>query len=280
MHRDSGRGPMSTWQRFNELADRGASEFVGFDPETFMFEAMRGPQLSSLPPKDWLVNGVISRNGLSVIYGPPGAGKSFLLMDMMACICRGEPWFAHGTQQAPAIYIAFEGIDGYGQRAAAYEKYHGRPLPNNFAMLSRKSGRERWNVDNQNHRLALAEWAHKEGLNGGITCLDTLSRATGDFDENSSRDMGKVIESCDHLRELIGGNVSLVHHSGKGGDVRGSSALRGAWDDGIKISYDRENRIRAWSPDKIKDGPDDSNNQFTLKVIWSGLVSSCVVEKP
>jgi hypothetical protein len=251
-----------------------------YDADTFMFEAMRGNRLASLPPKEWLVNGVISRNGLSCVFGPPGAGKSFLLMDMMACICRGEPWFSHKTVQAPAILIAFEGMDGYGQRAAAYEKHHGRSLPSNFALLAKKSGRERWNVANQSHRLALAEWAHHEGLNGGITCLDTLSRATGDFDENSSQDMGRVIEGCDELRELIGGNITLVHHTGTNGQVRGSTALKGAWDDGIKIEHIPKDKIRRWSPDKIKDGPDDSNNQFELQVVWMDLVSSCVVKKP
>ena len=50
-------------------------------PDETPFKIEAAEDLLGLPDPDWLVNGVIQRNTLGLIYGPSGCGKSFLALD-------------------------------------------------------------------------------------------------------------------------------------------------------------------------------------------------------
>src|SRR5690606_35871036 len=55
-------------------------------------------------------------------------------------------------------------------------------------------------------------------------------------DENSSQDMGLVLQACRMATQQLGCTVLLVHHTNKDGITeRGSSSLRGAMDFMIRI---------------------------------------------
>ena len=69
-----------------------------------------------------------------------------------------------------------------------------------------------------------------------LIVVDTLARAAPGQDENSARDMGRVVQSCDGFRKLYGCCVLLVHHTPKGGhDWRGSTAVWNALDTGLSV---------------------------------------------
>jgi DNA-binding PadR family transcriptional regulator len=57
-------------------------------------------------------------------------------------------------------------------------------------------------------------------------------------DENSAKDMGLFIAACDRIRHATGATMMVVHHTGKNGDYRGSSALKGAVDTMIELKND------------------------------------------
>ncbi|WP_426765441.1 AAA family ATPase, partial [Pseudomonas aeruginosa] len=56
-----------------------------------------------------LVRGILGEGGLSVLYGAPGAGKSFLALDLGYAVATGQPWMGRDTRQGPVIYAAGEG---------------------------------------------------------------------------------------------------------------------------------------------------------------------------
>ena len=60
-----------------------------------------------------------------------------------------------------------------------------------------------------------------------LLVVDTMARTMVGGDENSARDVGLFIAALDG--QSVGTRL-VVHHAGKGGDERGSSALRGAAD--------------------------------------------------
>lgn len=268
-----------TWNKEGDAA----KEYLPPDLGSFM-DIHTSEELRKQPPKQWLVNGLISKVGVSCIYGPPGAGKSFLALDMCAKISQGQIWFGHETKQAPVIYFSFEGMDGFGQRVAAYSKYHGA-IGDNLRVMFRKSGAERFSIKNGNHREAIIYWARKNHMNGGIIVMDTMIRSTDSFDENSSQEMTQVMEAATDLTQSLECNVTLVHHSGSSGNgPRGSTALRGAWDDGIKVCHERTDHDARWhwETDKIKDGPASGAQPFQLRVVDMSTTqrvdySSCVV---
>jgi hypothetical protein len=118
---------------------------------------------------------------------------------------------------------------------------------------------------------------------GSVVIVDTLNRAAPTSDENSSKDMGEILEACKNLQALMGGLVVLVHHTGKDSTrgARGHSSFFAALDGAIEV--ERTATERAWSVAKAKDGQDGKRVCFDLKRHLLGLdadgdeVTSCTV---
>ncbi len=118
---------------------------------------------------------------------------------------------------------------------------------------------------------------------GALTFIDTQNAAAPGTDENSSADMGRIIEAAKALQRLIGGLVVLVHHTGKDATkgLRGHSSLLAALDAAIEVTRDEDRR--EWRLAKSKDGKDGEAHPFRLEVVQLGQddegepVTSCVV---
>jgi hypothetical protein len=118
---------------------------------------------------------------------------------------------------------------------------------------------------------------------GAVVVVDTLNRAAPTADENSSRDMGEILEAAKTLQTLTRGLVVLVHHTGKNAaaGLRGHSSLFAAMDAAIEVS--REGDRREWKVAKSKDGIDGEACPFKLAVEVLGTeptgeaITSCVV---
>jgi hypothetical protein len=63
-----------------------------------------------------------------------------------------------------------------------------------------------------------------------LTAIDTLASVNQGNDENGVHDMTLFNSSCDRIRNATGGTVTVVHHTNKNGDIRGSTAFPGALD--------------------------------------------------
>ena len=72
------------------------------------FKLIRADQIE-IRSSDWLLRGMLERDTLALVFGEPGCGKSFLVIDWMCRIATGTPWRGHGIQAAPVVYIAGEG---------------------------------------------------------------------------------------------------------------------------------------------------------------------------
>ena len=120
---------------------------------------------------------------------------------------------------------------------------------------------------------------------GAAIFVDTLNRAAPTSDENSSKDMGEILEGAKRLQELTGGLVVLIAHTGKdvSKGVRGHSSLFAALDAGIEV--ERNTNGRSWSVAKSKDSSDGLGFPFKLKVHDLGKdsdgdpLSSCTVAR-
>ena len=60
-----------------------------------IFELLDMDELENMPPPTWLVHEMVVDDGLTVIYGDPGAGKSFVSLDMGLRVAHGMDW--HGV---------------------------------------------------------------------------------------------------------------------------------------------------------------------------------------
>ena len=235
-------------------------------------------ELHALPPMQWLVRGVLPSEGLAAIYGESGSGKTFLALDLCAAVADGAEWFGYRVQAAPVVYVALEGEHGLSQRVRAWEIRNHRSFPNRARFVLRAS----FDLRHADDVEALAEGIRDLGLAGGLVVIDTLNRAAPGADENSSAEMGKIIEATKRLRDDLGGIVLLVHHSGKDADrgMRGHSSLYAALDAVIAVS---RKGGREWRIAKAKDGEDGKEHPFELRTVKLGTddegepVTSCIV---
>lgn len=189
--------------------------------------------INDMKPPEWLVDGILTQNGLSVLWGRSGAMKSFVALDIGLCVATGAPWHDKATQQGLVIYVAAEGAHGLGRRAVGWRKTRGKDLPkpqfklvpHNIAMTS-------------DDLEALVAAILNLGLKPALIIIDTLARTFGAGDENKQADMNAYVSAADRLKDATGANVMIIHHSGVHEDKRerGSNVLRGAADTVIKVS--------------------------------------------
>lgn len=241
------------------------------------FRLLTPDELAAMPPIRWRVRGVLPEAGIAAVYGPPGCGKSFLMLDLLAHVASGEPWFDRRCHQGPVVYIGLEGEAGISQRVKAWRQQNG-DLPEAMRVILSPL-----DIRRAEDRADLVEGIRAAGLAGGVLCLDTLNRATPGMDENSSSEMGQAVSGAKALQAALGGVVLLVHHSGKDTTkgLRGHSSLLAALDAAIEVS--RNGDHREWHIGKAKDGEDGKSYPFRLAVLELGededgeLITSCVI---
>ena len=238
------------------------------------YKLLGSADLAALPALTWRIRGVLPADGLAGLYGPSASGKSFLALDAACAIAGGQRWFDCRVEAAPVVYACLEGEAGFKLRAQAWEAHRGCKLPDGLKMILQPF---KLTAPQDVADLAAVVPA------GGVVFIDTLNRAAPLSDENSSRDMGEILEAAKRLQTLTGGLVVLVHHTGKNtaAGLRGHSSLFAALDAAIEVSRDGDRR--EWKCAKSKDGADGDAHPFTLEVETLGTdsygdaITSCVV---
>lgn len=244
------------------------------------YKLLTGADIEAMPDIQWRVKKILPAQGISAIYGASMCGKSFLAFDMGCAIAEGAEWFGNRTFASAVVYVCLEGEAGYKLRKKAWEQRNGRPCPQGLRFVMQpfalRSGAD---------VLELAAAINETLEPGGVVIIDTLNRASPGMDENSSKDMGEVIEASKVLHKRINGLVVLVAHTGKDETkgLRGHSSLIAALDAAVLVKRDGE--FRSWETEKVKDGKDDVSEAFRLDVVSLGFdgdgdeITSCVIQR-
>lgn len=182
-----------------------------------------------------MVKGWLSRRGLSMLYGPSNAGKTFVALDMAMHIAAGKPWRGCKVNGGPVLYIAAEGGAGIRNRLAAIKRDRPELAAAPFTLLP-------VGLDLHGQGDAMAVCEIMPDADPALVVIDTLARSMGAGDENTAKDAAMFVRNCDLIREATGAHVMVIHHTGKDEDrgARGSSALRAAVDNEIQVTADWE----------------------------------------
>jgi hypothetical protein len=240
---------------------------------TFVHES----EFAAAPPLDMIVQDVLPDADLVVVYGEPGSGKSFWMLDLAQSIARGESWRGKRTVQGRVAYIAAEGAGGFRKRVVAYKNENKLDSTDLYVLADSPSFLEAAHVKDVIKRL-------RDVGPVRLVVVDTLAQVAPGGAENSSEDMGKIIMHCRMIRKHTGAVVILIHHSGKDAarGARGWSGLKGAVDTEIEIVRAEHDRVATVT--KQKDGEDGMEFGFKLRQVEIGVnaagerITSCVVD--
>jgi len=228
-------------------------------------------------PRRWTIDGVVS--GLTLLWGGPGVGKSFISVSMGASVATGRPWLGKRTNQGPVVYIAGEGGEegvAHRVRAALAEwtvDAHDKQETVPFYIIT--PGIDL--VENAFEFADLVGMPETLEERPRLVVVDTLSRCfVGD--ENKQEFMGKFVKTLDAIRDRYGCDIIVIHHANKQHELRGSSVLFGAvdvsWE--IKNSPGRhaENEKKLFmTPDKLRERPSEGG-RINLRAKSRNLVTA------
>lgn len=247
---------------------------------------------SHTPHMAWVVKGVVPARSFGGIVGEPGCGKSFLSLDMAfttGVLARTEDpdgaWFGHRARHGGVVYLAAEGQSGFVKRVKALmNRYRVEPDPSlPFVLLPTAVDLRSAEGDTDGLIAEINAHAARMAAPLSLIFVDTLNRAMGGGDENSSEDMGAFIRACDKIREATGATVVVVHHlNASGTRERGHTSFKGALD--FMLTVEKGEGGNSWRITKQKDGEDGATFGFALRSVTVGVdddgddITSCIVE--
>jgi hypothetical protein len=179
--------------------------------------------------------------------GPYGCGKSFVALDWALCAATGRDWHGRKVKSGPVVYITPEGVDAFGKRTRAWRIARGAERPDNFHLIT--DAPQIMQPGDVGELLRLIETMPEPPA---LVVIDTVARHMVGGDENGQRDMGLFVDGVDRLRKAINATVLVVHHTGKDGKMRGSTALPGALEVFVEVQKIGEKGARLTSG-KAKD---------------------------
>ena len=197
------------------------------------------PDVLNRPAARDLVRRFLPEVGTSCLYGRPGGGKSFVVLDLLCRIAGGMPVWGQPALSGFTVYIATEGVSGLPKRVRAWLARHARKAEQIPMLLIEVPVRmrEASAVTSLIERIQEVEIA--TGQRCRLICVDTLVQCLHG-DENRQEDMSEFVAACNRLAHELQTHVSVVHHTGKreSDGPRGSSVIHGNFDTLFSVAPD------------------------------------------
>lgn len=235
-------------------------------------------ELEATSKKIWLVKNLLGAGEASATYGAPGSGKSALVEDMALHIAAGREWLGRPVMGGSVVYVALERAMLVQRRAIAFRVRHEiEDLP--FAIVG---GVHDFREARTANEIASIVRQVEDVTNNKtvLIVMDTVSRALAGGDENSSKDMGAIVNATSRLQEATGAHVQWVHHVPvDGGErMRGHGALLGALD--TTINVEKLESVRVATVVKANDSEEGERISFNLESVTIGEETTAPVVVP
>lgn len=186
------------------------------------------------PPK-FLIPGMIAEGELNLLFGLPGAGKSFVSLDLALQV----------AQTRKVIYLAGEGKSSYSLRYRGWMKHYAREAGD---ILFTPHPVDLTNPDDVGQFIEAVQV-----LEPTLIVIDTLANCSVGLNENDTPSMSQAVAACRRIIREVKTAILLVHHSGwEGKHERGSNVLRADVFAAAMVSQSK-GTIKV-SPAKIRDG--------------------------
>jgi hypothetical protein len=178
--------------------------------------------------EQWLIKGILPREGAAALYGKFGSFKSFAAGDIALHVATGTAWAGRRVTKEPVVYVAAEGAQGFRKRLEGFRLAHpNTPSDAPFFLISDAPNLGAEHGD----AAALCASIEGYGVSPGLIVIDTLSATLASADENGAG-MVQFVTNANALARRFHCLVLVVHHVGHGDAerMRGHSSFAGAAD--------------------------------------------------
>ena len=245
-------------------------------------DALRTPMdidREALLRPEYLVKGWLDRASNAVLFGEWNAGKTFVVLNLAVHVAAGARWFYCRVNQAPVLYLTYEGQRGIDKRIAAIREQYPELDWESLAFawqvlrhpLTTKEGREAL-------QRAVKQFYERYCTVPGLIVIDPLMDALGGNDADPEL-MARLNMVVLGLIGTYGCAVIRVHHTGHADKTRsrGHSSLPASADTEIWVTEDTISAKKQ--RDNLK-----GELSFRRKVVELGVdqdgdpVTTCIIE--
>lgn len=269
------------------------------EPEEDVTEGVKPPQTPTAPkdkgilrsmslhnnftPAPEVIENLLPAVGLVCLYADSNIGKTFLAIEMLDRVMRGQKFFGLNTKQGDVLLVAGEGREGLKKRMTALHKerpYDGDGIAVSFDLPTFEDAPT---IAAGKLKKKIKECEAQSGKKMRLVVLDNLIAMAGGGDLNAANEVTPLLKALEDLANELGICILIIHHENRSGSQAGSYAIRARFDNMLQITEDKHG-IRTLRKDKLRDGPKDGKLQFRLKYIplgeneWGNPIGSCVVE--
>jgi hypothetical protein len=210
------------------------------------------------PVVEWLVDGVLTVGGISIIAGPPKAGKSTLIRNLTKAVAKGDKFLGRDVKAGPVIYFALE-----EQEEMLYSQFKKIGVTENDPVMFHVGtpGTQDWNEEFEEFIM---------DTRPSLVVLDTLVKFANIQDHNNYREVYRAITRYCDIARRSKTHILCIHHTNKSAEsdrkgvnlsgiqtIMGSSAFAGAVD--TVIYFIREGGSRYITTDQRGGTPFDKH---------------------
>ena len=181
--------------------------------------------------RKWLLGGILPQATTALVIADGGVGKTKFLYDLLHCIADGKNWNGFPATADSRRVLIYQGDESKHDMLQALNKRGFKP----GTEVRKKTGvRFGWNTDAM---PTLYEDAAE--FKPAIVMIDSLTFVNrySLYDENRTEYSRPVLELNKFAAET-GITVVIIHHTNKSGGSRGTTAVRNAVSEVIKLEKD------------------------------------------
>lgn len=199
--------PLEAAQRLEAAATRSSGD--GWGRFASDLDSFLGKQYER--PPSIIGGGLLTRGGLSIIYGEGGLGKSYLVLQLLVSAARGESWLGLEAPERPirSGYVGME-LTGYELqlrlRRILGADYQGG-LGDMIQPISLSDLSARPNLLEPQTVSDCIQWIRRSRLD--LVVMDAMSRF---HDGDEVKDGPRIMAAADRIRMQSGACVMFVHH--------------------------------------------------------------------
>lgn len=204
------------------------------------------------PPIVQVVQDLITDASLTILAGAGGAGKTWAMLDMGACVAMGKQWLGREVTQGAVLVIDEEsGARRLHDRCGMVLRGHDATVETPFFYTCLNG----FVLSGQDAEISAAAMTDLvRAFDARLVIIDALTDIALGLDENDAAQMAQIMKPLRMVVEATGAAVVVLHHTNKSGGTRGSTNIPALADLSMVLTRPERNEpIVNFKSDKARD---------------------------